>query len=175
MKCSSIVPFSLFARYLIGEKEVNGAIEIRLEESFHPIIQFFPQEKTLFLKFELKSDSKSGNEVFRASIVNENLGELKYARHGSFESIGFKLNSKSANGAQLNFSVNRKDESEHFTGDWNGTLFSQNLIGQFPVLSLIKGELESSGEISFDSSVEEMEISECILTANSLLLLIIFL
>lgn len=153
------VPFSLFARYLIGEKEVNGAIEIRLEESFHPIIQFFPQEKTLFLKFELKSDSKSGNEVFRASIVNENLGELKYARHGSFESIGFKLNSKSANGAQLNFSVNRKDESEHFTGDWNGTLFSQNLIGQFPVLSLIKGELESSGEISFDSSVEEMEIS----------------
>ena len=152
------LPFSLFASYSKPDHLVKAAIELRFDELFPLINQFFPIDKSLLLHIEVQRKEVLGNQVLRISIRNEKLGMLSYLHDGKSELVQLYLGGNQLEMARFELTAQRGVEDNQFTGDWNTTILSRDLIKQFPILSLVDGIVESSGRIKFDTLGNDVEL-----------------
>lgn len=152
------LPFSLFASYSKADRLVKAAIELRFDELFPLINQFFPIDKSLLLHIEVQREEVRGSQVLRISIRNEKLGTLSYLHDGKFELIQLYLGGNQIEMPLFELSATRGVKDNQFTGDWNTTFLSRHLIKQFPLLSLVDGIVESSGRIKFDTRGNDVEL-----------------
>ena len=152
------LPFSLFASYSKPDHLIKAAIELRFDELFPTIKQFFPIDKSLLLHIEVQREDALGSQMLRISIRNKKLGMLSYLHDGKSELIQLYLGGNQLEMARFELHAQRGVEDNRFTGDWNTTILSRNLIKQFPILSLVNGILESSGRIKFDPQGNNVEL-----------------
>ncbi|MDG0964582.1 MAG: hypothetical protein P8O23_05935, partial [Opitutales bacterium] len=152
------LPFSLFASYSEPDRLIKAAIELRFDELFPTINQFFPIEKKLLFHVQVQREDVLGTKKLRISIRNKKLGMLSYLHDGESELIEFYLGRNQLEMPRFELMAKRGVEENQFTGDWNSTLHSQHLMKPFPVFSLINTTLQSAGQIKFDIQGNDFEL-----------------
>lgn len=152
------VPFSLFASYSKPDRLIKAAIELRFDDLFPTIKQFIPIDKSVLLHIEIQREEALGAQILRISIRNKKFGMLSYLHDSKSELIQLYLGGNQLEMARFELNAQRGVEDNLFTGDWNTTILSRNLIKQFPILSLVDGIVESSGRIKFDTQGNNVEL-----------------
>ena len=153
------VPFSFIATKTNHVNELKAALEINLPKAFPFIEQVFPSTKPLLIKALIKKDITLNKDRLTFSLLFVDYGKLLLQSNGYGDFIEFVLPRKQGSLSDFKLSASRKHGQNKFSGDWNGTLASKDLIKRFPILSLLNAEIIGEGRIAFDENGNEFVMS----------------
>lgn len=146
----TLVPFSFIASRTRHTNELKAALGINLSQVFPFLEQVIPSTEPLLIKAFVTKDISLSKDRLTVSLLFVDYGELVIQSNGESDIIEFVSPKKEDGLSKLKLSVSRKHQENKFSGDWNGTLTSKDLVKRFPILSFIDGQIMGEGSISFD-------------------------
>jgi len=159
LRKDTLVPFSFIATKTKHVNELKAALEINLSQAFPFLEEVFPSTKPLLIKAFIKKDISLNKDRLTVSLLFVDYGTLLLQSNGDGDFIEFVLPRKQRSLSDFKLSVSRKHGQNKFSGDWNGTLVSKDLIKRFPILSFLNAEIIGEGRIAFDENGNEFVMS----------------
>ena len=133
LRKDTLVPFSFIATKTKHVNELKAALEINLSQAFPFLEEVFPSNKPLLIKAFIKKDIRLNKDRLTVSLLFVDYGTLLLQSNGDGDFIEFVLPRKQRSLSDFKLSVSRKHGQNKFSGDWNGTLVSKDLIKRFPI------------------------------------------
>lgn len=152
------VPFSFFGTQPKSKKEIKSAIEFRMDKGSPLLGGFASSDSPLFLKAFVNKEVEEGREILRVSVLAEDFFKFDFVNDGESESMKLITESNRKDVPLGRIQMDRKRGHGKFTGDWNGTISSSDLVRYFPTLSLLNAKIKGGGKISFDSIRKQLDL-----------------